>query len=743
MSGSFKPIDVGEWSDQTYITPSTKLFKAIAQHDRRSVQSILKSPEFDPARRDHVGRTPLHVAILCGSQEIACDIVDVGVRVTARLADGKAALHLAAQMDQVLVVQKLLQKSDQNKKIADKNAVEEEKGESQTLPPDSSTDDWSSHDSDAMVVVDGDEADSEEDHDGDVDMGDEEAEADQVGDEEADKEAGDEEQDEDSDDEQEKKKSEETANPAEQGELPEDKEEEPDIIDINMVDWDLAFPPLFYAVVYASLPVINALLEAGADSKLVSKAEGYESTAFHSLTLLILRQDRSTVASIAERLITAGASASEADDELRTIFHHAVAHNQHDLVKAFLKLDKNARTLINFPLIERGDVQSPIVSAVVLRQHSMVALLLALGATLDLSDDDASKALEQRCVHNHPWYGTSLNASALSGSRRAPTTAPAQFESKLCARWRFLLPKQMSSSRSLFLSERTLAPCSAKASNTTSVRTATIPLTTIKRCWIGFEVLASRLRRKSPRTKDRTSKRCQRRKTWDLLDGERSSRVFSRTRRSFLLKRKRGENKRRAIIADAIEKFEIILWRQRLCYCLVAPKHTLSCEGRRVSRSRMKHPKKRKTMTKKGQARSRGVTCDTSTRSLNTTGAAKLSLSTRNRSMSSFFELHGLETMIRSRSFVFRRRTLRFLKALSKLACKSRTRRTTGKVSNSVFSARHSVQALTIHRPGITTFTLAILGRRWDTARLILAIAAAQYDEKEKVFSLRGLGLDG
>lgn len=45
-------------------------------------------------------------------------------------------------------------------------------------------------------------------------------------------------------------------------------------------------------------------------------------------------------------------------------------------------------------------------------------------------------------------------------------------------------------------------------------------------------------------------------------------------------------------------------------------------------------------------------------------------------------------------------------------------------------------------RKGITTFTLAILGRRWDTARLILAIAAAQYDEKEKVFSLRGLGLD-
>ena len=59
-------------------------------------------------RRDQVGRTPLHVAILSNSVEVGCFLIDAGARMTARLVGGRTSLHLAAQMGQVSLVKKLL-----------------------------------------------------------------------------------------------------------------------------------------------------------------------------------------------------------------------------------------------------------------------------------------------------------------------------------------------------------------------------------------------------------------------------------------------------------------------------------------------------------------------------------------------------------------------------------------------------------------------------------------------------------
>jgi ankyrin repeat protein len=88
MTGSFNPIDEGEWSEQAYIHPTALLFQAIAKHDRATIQRLLKDEEagVNLHRRDHVGRTALHVAILVKAEEIAEDLIDAGARITARLA---------------------------------------------------------------------------------------------------------------------------------------------------------------------------------------------------------------------------------------------------------------------------------------------------------------------------------------------------------------------------------------------------------------------------------------------------------------------------------------------------------------------------------------------------------------------------------------------------------------------------------------------------------------------------------
>ncbi|THH03941.1 hypothetical protein EW146_g10312, partial [Bondarzewia mesenterica] len=57
MSGSFNPIDEGEWSEQAYVLSSAKFFTSIAANDRLTVNEMVKDGA-DVNSRDHVGRTP-------------------------------------------------------------------------------------------------------------------------------------------------------------------------------------------------------------------------------------------------------------------------------------------------------------------------------------------------------------------------------------------------------------------------------------------------------------------------------------------------------------------------------------------------------------------------------------------------------------------------------------------------------------------------------------------------------------
>ncbi|KAJ7499894.1 ankyrin repeat protein, partial [Mycena latifolia] len=352
LSGSFNPIDVGEWSEQVYIGPTERFFAAIVAHDLAGVARLLADGQ-DVNRRDHVGRAPLHVAILCRAVDIACDLIDAGARMTARLVDGRTSLHLAAQYDLPAVVRKLLERSAVNAEQAAKGVDAEDTDAPAPAETErdraSSEDDWSSED-------DGDSEGSED--------------AKPVKSKAADRES---------------------EPPTNVGDLPEDEADLPDVFDINLADWDMSFTALAHAIVFGSLPVVEALLNAGADVKLVSQTKG-SSHAVIPLMLTILSDDDERTCKIAERLILAGASCSAADQAMRTVFHHAVVGNRPNLVSTFLRCDPNAKAALNYPTVSWSGAITPLVTAISMGNYSVIAAMIAHGCKMVPSEEDVQRA---------------------------------------------------------------------------------------------------------------------------------------------------------------------------------------------------------------------------------------------------------------------------------------------------------------------------------------------------------------
>ncbi|EPQ59792.1 ankyrin [Gloeophyllum trabeum ATCC 11539] len=342
ISGSFNPIDVGEWSAQAYIGPSEQFFMAIGAHDAAKVRAMIQEG-VDVNRRDHVGRTPLQLAIFSRASEVATNLIDAGARITARLADGRTALHLVAQTNQLHILQKLLEKSALNTEIAEQEKQDDEK-QAEDSQEDAEDTDESSDESE--------EDSSEDDWDSESSSG--EAKT--------------------------------GASPAGDGEIPEDHEKTPDILDINVADWDYTWPALFYAVLSGSLPVLDALLTAGAEAKAFTG--GYD-----ALTITSYHDDNDTAMKLAERLFTAGATSSMADSTFLPFvpsFHRVLNADRPLLVWAFLRGDPNAKSVLNFP--SPSSLGYPVVSAIGARSYSTLAVLLAYGAKLELSEEDVLKA---------------------------------------------------------------------------------------------------------------------------------------------------------------------------------------------------------------------------------------------------------------------------------------------------------------------------------------------------------------
>jgi ankyrin repeat protein len=340
ISGSFNPIDEGEWSESAYIQATAKFFGAISKNDTVTVVQMIEDGE-DINRRDHVGRTPLHVAVLSNSVEVAGILIDAGARMTARLVGGRTSFHLAVQMGQSNLVKKMLVRSAYNEAEEEKRKIQEvataeDPGDVERVRM-SSEDDWSSEESDDGKPL---------------------IKAPTTGDPEKD------------------------ADPLE------DDKEAPDVLDISIPDWDFGLTALGYAIVSGSLEVVGVLLAAGADPNFVARAKG--TNPLHPLTLTIYTQDEGRATKIAELLVSAQAISSAADEKLFTIFHRIVVAKRTAIVSLLLTRDPNAKKVLDVPAWSCGfGLVYPVVSSIYSGDYATLSVLLAHGARLAHSPDDA------------------------------------------------------------------------------------------------------------------------------------------------------------------------------------------------------------------------------------------------------------------------------------------------------------------------------------------------------------------
>ncbi|KAJ4472019.1 ankyrin repeat protein [Lentinula aciculospora] len=394
LSGSFNPIDDSEWGAQVYIGRTEKFFQAIVALDRSTVAQMI-ADGVDVNRRDHVGRMPLHVAVFAKAEDIACDLIEAGARITSRLAEGKTALHIAAQSDQLGVLKKLLGRSKINEGCSKKDHDTEHESDVEmkdTVARNSSEDDWTSGD-DGVVSM-------EEDEDMDGDDADEDSDSD----------TNDEDGGLDESRRSNKKKSKEAnerpRTPADSNALPEDDSGEPDVFDINASDWDLCFTPLSYAILFSSLPVIDLLLLNGADSNLATTATYPQAPRLHPLLLTMYHSNEDQACLIIERLLKAGAASTAADQGVHTILHKMIEAGKTRLVDVLLRLDPKAVVVLNLPSTNASRLTFPLITAIQLNKHELVMTLIAYGANVVLKVEDVVRAQE---LQNHNNVNRFLN----------------------------------------------------------------------------------------------------------------------------------------------------------------------------------------------------------------------------------------------------------------------------------------------------------------------------------------------
>jgi len=281
----------------------------------------------------------------------------------ARLVDGRTALHLAAQLGLGHVVEKLLERSKLNKEKAEEEDAAKESEE-------------------------GDKAADEDDPMGGVSKDNEDAKSEDIGDDE------DEEEEEDgcSDDYEVINREEANDGVAADANIPEDDGDEPDILDVNIPDWDYGLTPLGYAIVCGHLDVVDQLLVAESDPLQPVKSNSHDIPIVHPLSLTVLTEDEDVACKIAERLIQAGAASSTADRALMSVFLRIATAGKPKLLSTLFRADPKAKKLVNFPTIQSGAAVFPTTAAVANRDFVTLALLLAHGAKASFKDEDLNTA---------------------------------------------------------------------------------------------------------------------------------------------------------------------------------------------------------------------------------------------------------------------------------------------------------------------------------------------------------------
>ncbi|KAJ3343037.1 hypothetical protein HDU93_000207 [Gonapodya sp. JEL0774] len=357
--GSFNPITEGDWTAGAYIMEDVEgLFTAIAACDVAKVKLIV-SQGVDVNARDYVGRSPIHLTILCDATEILEVLLEAGAKISVAIPDGRSTLHLCAEYGRLEAAKLILRRNQRNLELK----TARESAAVKRMVPD-----------EEQRLADVDESNTNTNSDYDIVSRSEESFV----------------------------EIDEPFNPFQKAPTELVDAVDPssdDIIDLDFEDWDMKMTALQCAIFYGELELVKILIGAGASKNRMMPIEyllnGWQKKkgVLSPLVLAMACPNREAGKKVLSFLIEENVPVNQVDHNYATPVAIAIQQGLTEFVRLLLDEHPRTRLSLNFPIIVQNEVVTPMRLAVETADLEIIKLVHDRGGKTAMDESDGKRAI--------------------------------------------------------------------------------------------------------------------------------------------------------------------------------------------------------------------------------------------------------------------------------------------------------------------------------------------------------------